>query len=49
MSVQSYSTTVFPSDDTNTAVNGGVNAYDYVITTSSKPIKDKDLVRLAES
>ena len=37
------------SDDTNTAVNGGVNAYDYVITTSSKPIKDKDLVRLAES
>lgn len=37
------------SDDTNTAVSGGVNAYDYVITTSSKPIKDKDLVRLAES
>lgn len=36
------------SDDTNTAVTGGLNAYDYVITTSSKPIKDKDLVRLAE-
>lgn len=36
------------SDDTNTAVKGGLNAYDYVITTSSKPIKDKDLVRLAE-
>ena len=36
-------------DDTNTTVSGGVNAYDYVITTSSKPIKDKDLVRLAES
>lgn len=37
------------SDDTNTAVSGGLNPYDYVITTSSKPIKDKDMVRLAES
>ena len=35
------------SDDTNTAVSGGLNPYDYVITTSSKPIKDKDMVRLA--
>lgn len=35
------------SDDTNTAVTGELNAYDYVITTSSKPIKDKDMVRLA--
>ena len=37
------------SDDANTAVSGGLNPYDYVITTSSKPIKDKDMVRLAES
>lgn len=36
------------SDDTNTAVSGGLNAYDYVITTSSKPIADKEMVRLAE-
>jgi len=36
------------SDDTNTAVKGGLNANDYVITTSSKPIADKDMVRLAE-
>lgn len=35
------------SDDNNTAVTGELNAYDYVITTSSKPIKDKDMVRLA--
>lgn len=36
------------SDDTNTAVSGDLNAYDYVITTSSKPINDGDMVRLAE-
>lgn len=35
------------SDDTNTAVTGDLSANDYVITTSSKPIKDKDMVRLA--
>lgn len=35
------------SDDTNTAVTGELSANDYVITTSSKPIKDKDMVRLA--
>jgi len=37
------------SDETNTAVSGGLNYGDYVITTSSKPINDKDYVKLADS
>lgn len=37
------------SDDTNTAVTGGLNPNDYVITTSSKPVNDKDHVKLADS
>jgi hypothetical protein len=37
------------SDDTNTAVTGGLNPNDYVITTSSKPINNKDHVKLADS
>jgi multidrug efflux pump subunit AcrA (membrane-fusion protein) len=37
------------SDDTNTAVSGAVNPNDYVITTSSKPVNNKDHVKLADS
>jgi len=37
------------SDDTNTAVSGAINPNDYVITTSSKPVNNKDHVKLADS
>lgn len=37
------------SDDTNTAVSGAISAYDYVITTSTKPINTGDMVKLADS
>lgn len=37
------------SDDTNTAVSGALNVNDYVITTSSKPVNNKDHVKLADS
>lgn len=40
--------TVEASDDTNTAISGGVNAYDYVITTSTKPIENGDQVRMPD-
>ena len=39
---------VIASDDNNSAVTGGVNYGDYVITTSSAPIKSGDQVRIAE-
>jgi len=38
---------VIASDDTNSAITGDVNAYDYVITTSNKPVKDKDLIKIS--
>jgi multidrug efflux pump subunit AcrA (membrane-fusion protein) len=37
------------SDDTNTAVSGALSMNDYVITTSSKPVNNKDHVKLADS
>ena len=37
------------SDDTNTAVSGALSVNDYVITTSSKPVNNKDHVKLADS
>lgn len=39
---------ILASDDTNTAVSGGVSAYDYVITTSTKPISNGDQVRMPD-
>ncbi len=36
-------------DDTNSAVSGGVAAYDFVITNSTKPIESGMQVRLAEN
>ena len=40
---------VLASDDVNSAVTGGLNNGDYVITTSSSPIKSGDQVRMADS
>ncbi len=40
---------VLASDDTNTAVAGGLVSYDYVITTSSAPLTPGQLVRLVEN
>lgn len=37
---------VLASDDTQSAVSGGLNTYEYVITTSNKPVEAGDLVRL---
>ena len=40
---------VLASDDTNSAVSADLSYGDYVITTSSAPIKSGDLVRLSAS
>lgn len=40
---------VVASDDENSAVTGGLNNGDYVITTTSAPVKDGDMVRMADS
>lgn len=40
---------VIASDDENSAVTGGLNNGDYVITTTSAPVSDGDMVRLADS
>ncbi|MBQ3789856.1 MAG: HlyD family efflux transporter periplasmic adaptor subunit [Lachnospiraceae bacterium] len=37
------------SDDTNTAITAALQGYEYVITTSSEPIKPGQFVRLAET
>ena len=39
---------VIASDDNNSAVTGGLNYGDYVITTASAPLKSGDQVRMAE-
>ena len=40
---------VLASDDKQTAVNGGLYGYEYVITTSSTPVEAGKLVRLADN
>ena len=40
---------VLASDDVNSAVTGGLNNGDYVITTSNAPIKNGEMVRMADS
>ena len=40
--------TVLAEDDTRCAVSGAFEGYDYVITTTSKPIADKDQIRLKD-
>lgn len=40
---------VVASDDENSAVTGGLSNGDYVITTTSAPVKDGDMVRMADS
>lgn len=39
---------VLASDDTQSAVSGGLNTFDYVITTSNKPVEAGKLVRLPD-
>lgn len=39
---------VLGSDDTQTAVSGGLSSWDYVVTTSTKPIEAGELIRLAD-
>lgn len=39
---------VLASDDTNSAVSGGVFGYEYVVTNATKPLEDGMKVRLAE-
>jgi hypothetical protein len=39
---------VMEKDDTNSAVSGGLVSWDYVITSSNKPVEPGDYVRLAE-
>ena len=39
---------VMASDDTTSAVKGGLNGYEFVITTSTKPVEAGQLVRLAD-
>ena len=39
---------ILAADDNNSAVTGGINYGDYVITTSSAPLKNGDQVRMAE-
>ena len=41
--------TKLAADDTATAVSGGLNVGDFVITTSTAPIKNGDRVRLADN
>ena len=40
---------VLASDDTQSAVSGGLYGYEYVITTSSAPVETGKLVRLADN
>lgn len=40
---------VLAKDDTNTAVSGGVAAWDFVLTSSTKPIESGMQVRMAEN
>ncbi len=39
---------VMASDDTTSAVKGGLSGYEFVITTSTKPVEAGQLVRLAD-
>lgn len=39
---------VVASDDTQSAITGGVSGYEFVITTATKPVQAGELVRLAE-
>ncbi len=44
-----YDVTVLAKDDTKTAITSALSGYEYVITTSTKPIKSGDQVRLPEN
>ena len=41
--------TVIASDDTSSAISGGIQSGDFVITTSTAPIKNGDRVRMADA
>ncbi|MEG1661805.1 MAG: RND transporter, partial [Clostridiales bacterium] len=40
---------ILATDDTNSAISGGPTSWDYVITTSSKPLEPGMQVRLVEN
>jgi hypothetical protein len=40
---------VLASDDTQSAVTGGLSGWEYVITTSNKPVEAGKLVRLSNN
>jgi hypothetical protein len=40
---------ILASDDTNTAVSGGLSSWDFVITTATAPIEPGMQVRLADN
>lgn len=40
---------VLASDDTQSAISGGISGYEYVITTSSAPVEAGKLVRLSDN
>jgi len=44
-----YDVQVLASDDTKSAVKAGLEGFEYVVTTSSKPISAGDQVRLSEN
>ena len=39
---------VMASDDTQSAISGAVYGYEFVITTSNKPVEAGQLIRLAD-
>ena len=39
---------ILASDDTQTAISAALYGYEYVITTSTKPVKEGKQVRLAD-
>ena len=39
---------IIASDDTSSAITGALEGYEYVITTTTKPIAENEQVRLAE-
>ena len=47
-SVERVDVQVLASDDTQTAVSGAFDGWEYIVTTSSKPIENKQLVRLKD-
>lgn len=48
-SVERVDVTVLAEDDTQSAVSGALESWEYIVTTSSKPLEDGQLVRLKDN